>query len=127
MESGAGPAEQGDPLAVLFGDVAEGFADHPVLLEIMMLADEFVPARLFLRVNQLKGDLLGGNSFENLADDMLRTGYPRRLGWTNHEGNLQVAERFVQSKVANTLFTATYAMACRSLGQLPDGPGIRHI
>ena len=73
MESGAGPAEQGDPLAVFFGDVAEGLADHPVLLEVMMLADEFVPERLFLRPDQLDGDLLGGNFFEKLGDWMHRT------------------------------------------------------
>ena len=45
----------------------------------MMLADEFVPECLFLRADQLNGDLLGGNFSENLADYMLRTGYTRRL------------------------------------------------
>src|SRR5208283_1243143 len=120
MESGAGPAEQGDPAAMLFGGVAEGLADHPVLLKVMMLADEFVPECLFLRADQLNGDLLGGNFSENLADYMLRTGYTRRLGWTNHDGNLQVAECFVQSKAAHTLLPATYAINCRSLAWFPS-------
>lgn len=61
-------------MAVLFGDVTKGLADHPVLLEIMMLADEFVPERLFFRADQLDGDLLGGNFFKNLGDWMLSTG-----------------------------------------------------
>lgn len=80
MESGAGPAEQSNPLAVFFGDVTKGLADHPVLLEVMMLADEFVPERLFSRSDQLDGDLLGGNFFENLGDRMCRTKWCCQLG-----------------------------------------------
>src|SRR6266853_6781159 len=61
MESGAGPAEQGDPSAVLFGDIAEGLAHHAMLLEVMMLSNQFVPASLFLRANQLHTDFFGGD------------------------------------------------------------------
>jgi len=68
MESGAGPADQGDPAAVFYGNVAEALADHAVLLEVMKFADQFVPERLFLRANQLNRYLLGGEFFDYLGD-----------------------------------------------------------
>ena len=64
MESGAGPAEQGDPSAVLFGDIAEGLAHHTMLLEVMMLSDQFVPASLFFRANQLHTDFFSNDFSE---------------------------------------------------------------
>ena len=118
MESGAGPAEQGDPPAVLFGDVAKGLADHTMLLEVMMLADQFVPARFFLRADQLHRDLLVGNFSEYLAYWMLRTGYTCRLWWTNHDGNLAVAECFVQLKASNAQVPMAYTTNRRSRGCL---------
>src|SRR6266571_8500040 len=92
MESGAGPAEQGDPSAVLFGDIAEGLAHHTMLLEVMMLSDQFVPASLFLRANQLHTDFFGGDFPECSPNQMLGTGCGSLLGWTNHNGSVRSEE-----------------------------------
>src|SRR6266571_8639072 len=116
MESGAGPAEQGDPSAVLFGDIAEGLPHHTMLLEVMLLSDQFVPASLFLRANQLHTDFFSDDFPESFPNQMLRTGCGTALGWTNHEGSVVAAEKFVQSKNSHISAPAPYGTNCRSRG-----------
>ena len=49
MEGGAGPTQQGNPLASLLGDEAERFADQAVFFEIVMFTDQSIPLRFLLR------------------------------------------------------------------------------
>lgn len=80
MEGAAGPAEQGDPLSVLLGDVTQGLADQAMFLEVMAFADQFVPAIFFLRSGQLDDDLLGR--------EFLQSGCDRVFGWTAVSGRM---------------------------------------
>jgi hypothetical protein len=64
--------------------------------------------------------LFGGNFFEYLGHWMLPTGYPCGLGWTNHEGNLAVAECIVHSPVLNNKVPVTYAAKRRSRAKEGD-------
>src|SRR5271157_685855 len=85
MEGGAGPAQQADPLPVLLDDIAERLADHAMLFEVVVFADELVPSSLLRKaLNQLDGDRLGGGLAKDLSDEILRFRGPFYLSRTNH-------------------------------------------
>ena len=46
------PAQQGQPLAVTFDDIAQLFADQRGVFQIMPSGDQVIPARLFVRLDQ---------------------------------------------------------------------------
>jgi len=74
MESGAGPTQQADPFPVLLDDITERLTDQTMFFEIMMLADQFIPASLILQViNELNRYSFGSSLSKDFADDFLRS------------------------------------------------------
>ena len=97
MEGGAGPTQQGNPLASLLGDVAERFADHAVFFEVVMFTDQAIPLAFLLRGSQIDSDFITCEFVENLGDQMRWGRSPVRFTRSNHALSMARAEGFVQS------------------------------
>ena len=89
VEGGTGPPQQRDPLALLFDDIAQGFAHQTMLLEIVMFADELIPARDILRLgDEFQREFPAAQVAQGFADEILGFGKPSRFSWTNHAAQL---------------------------------------
>jgi hypothetical protein len=62
------PTQQRQPLAPMLDDVTQTLADQVGVLEVVMLADQLVPACLLVRLNQPHDDLIQHGGFRSVRE-----------------------------------------------------------
>jgi len=116
MEGGTRPAKQGNPFSISLGNVAKGLSHHTILFEVMVLANQFVPSGLLVRIDEFDRDRIGRDVTKGSGDRMLVITWGNARFWTGHDPKLDEASPSVQPKVTSTASSARYANYRRSRG-----------